>query len=241
MSQRAGVLIAHGFTGSPYELESFAAFLTSRGYTVRVPTLPGHDTTPDALRVTRVEDWLAVLRREREALARECPSVSLIGLSVGGSLMLKLAAEAPPAALVTIGAPVRMAYQPIMHGILTSLSIVMQDLVKPERGPFANEDIPGYIQRCYTRIPIRSMQRVLKFLRQEMQPALFQKITAPSLVIQGVHDPIVARWSSDYLVDHLAAQVKERLFWEDRYHLIVRGERQQELFAEVANWLEKHL
>jgi len=37
-----GVLLLHGFTGSPASMRPWGEALADRGWTVRVPRLPGH-------------------------------------------------------------------------------------------------------------------------------------------------------------------------------------------------------
>jgi carboxylesterase len=43
--RRVGVLLSHGFTGSPASMKPWGEFLAERGYAVEVPRLPGHGTT----------------------------------------------------------------------------------------------------------------------------------------------------------------------------------------------------
>src|SRR5262249_61661789 len=40
-----GVLLCHGFTGSPQTLRGWADYLAAQGLTVSLPRLPGHGTT----------------------------------------------------------------------------------------------------------------------------------------------------------------------------------------------------
>ena len=40
-----GVLVCHGFTGSPRTVRPWAEHLAAAGLTVRAPRLPGHGTT----------------------------------------------------------------------------------------------------------------------------------------------------------------------------------------------------
>src|SRR2546430_6119642 len=46
VGNRTGVLLLHGFGGSPVEVQPLANALAERGYTVDVPLLPRHGTTP---------------------------------------------------------------------------------------------------------------------------------------------------------------------------------------------------
>ena len=41
---RVGVLLIHGFTGSPPEMRLIGEYLHQRGFTVAAPLLPGHGT-----------------------------------------------------------------------------------------------------------------------------------------------------------------------------------------------------
>ena len=54
-----GVLLVHGFTGSPASMRPWGEFLNSKGYTVRVPLLPGHGTQPEDLNKVKWQEWPA--------------------------------------------------------------------------------------------------------------------------------------------------------------------------------------
>jgi carboxylesterase len=44
-NEKIGVLLVHGFTGTPASMRPWAHYLNERGYTVSVPLMPGHGTT----------------------------------------------------------------------------------------------------------------------------------------------------------------------------------------------------
>ena len=44
-----GVLLIHGFPGSPVEMRLIGEYLNEREMTVLAPLLPGHGTTPEDL------------------------------------------------------------------------------------------------------------------------------------------------------------------------------------------------
>ena len=58
-----GVLLCHGFTGTPQSLRPWGEYLAERGYTVHVPLLPGHGTTWQDMNSTRWQDWYACVDR----------------------------------------------------------------------------------------------------------------------------------------------------------------------------------
>ena len=93
-----GVLLCHGFPGAPGSMRDWADQLVDAGYTVRLPLLPGHGTKwPDANRTT-FDDWLAEVTRAFQELRATCRAVVICGLSMGGTLTLRLA-ELYPAAV----------------------------------------------------------------------------------------------------------------------------------------------
>jgi hypothetical protein len=47
---KGGVVLLHGLTDSPYSMRAIAEIFHSQGFYVLVPRLPGHGTTPSALR-----------------------------------------------------------------------------------------------------------------------------------------------------------------------------------------------
>ena len=54
-----GVLLCHGFTGSPQSLRPWAEYLAERGLTVSLPLLPGHGTRWQDMQITGWQDWYA--------------------------------------------------------------------------------------------------------------------------------------------------------------------------------------
>jgi carboxylesterase len=77
-----GILLVHGFTGSPASMRPWGEFLYSKGYTVRVPLLPGHGTHPEHLNKVKWQEWPAKIEFELSQLKKSCDVVFLIGLSM---------------------------------------------------------------------------------------------------------------------------------------------------------------
>ena len=90
-----GVLVLHGFTGSPRSMRPWAEHLAEAGFTVDLPRLPGHGTTWKDMQVTRWDDWYAEADRSLTALRERCATTFVVGLSMGGSLSLRLAEKRP--------------------------------------------------------------------------------------------------------------------------------------------------
>ncbi|MBP7250173.1 MAG: carboxylesterase, partial [Selenomonas sp.] len=74
-----GVLLVHGFTGSPADLLLLGRFLQARGCTVLGVRLAGHATSEEDLSRQTAEDWLDSVR-DGAALLRGCTqTLSVVG------------------------------------------------------------------------------------------------------------------------------------------------------------------
>lgn len=97
-----GVLLIHGWLGSPADFGDLPADLAAAGFDVSAPLLPGHGLVPAALESTSQEAILAAVRAARADLASKCGRVSIVGMSYGGSLAVLESAASPPASLVLV-------------------------------------------------------------------------------------------------------------------------------------------
>ncbi|MBV9092982.1 MAG: alpha/beta fold hydrolase, partial [Streptosporangiaceae bacterium] len=86
-----GVLLCHGFTGSPQTLRPWAEYLAEAGLTVSLPRLPGHGTSWQDLARTTWREWYAEAEAAFGTLTARCEQVFVFGLSLGGCLALRLA------------------------------------------------------------------------------------------------------------------------------------------------------
>ena len=88
-----GRLLVHGFTGTPQGLRDWGEHLADAGLSVALPRLPGHGTTLAEANLTHWEDWYAEVERHLALLRERCDDVFVMGLSMGGTLSIRLAEE----------------------------------------------------------------------------------------------------------------------------------------------------
>jgi len=91
----AGILLLHGFTGSPAEMRLLGNYLNERGLTVHAPLLPGHGTEVEDLNQVSWQDWTVAADSALVDLQARCQHVFVAGLSMGGLLTLYLASRHP--------------------------------------------------------------------------------------------------------------------------------------------------
>jgi len=64
---KVGVLISHGYTGSPQSMRYLAEGLAQAGFTVALPRLKGHGTTSVDMATTTASDWIG--RKQESSLS----------------------------------------------------------------------------------------------------------------------------------------------------------------------------
>ncbi len=183
--RRVGVLVVHGFTGAPDSVLAWATDLADRGYAVEAPLLPGHGTTWQDLNRTTWEDWYAEVTRAHAVLAAENDVVVAAGLSMGGALVLQLAADQGDrlAGVAVVNPAVSTRRKdvlalPLIKHVLGSFPGIRSDVAKE-----------GVEEIGYDRTPLRaahSMMRHWKVLRQDLV-----RVTAPILFFKSDVDHVV--------------------------------------------------
>jgi carboxylesterase len=103
---QVGILLMHGFTGSPVSLRPLAELLSKRGFAIEMPRLPGHGTQPRDLLPYRYADWRAEALAGLNRLRARTQHVVAVGLSMGGTLVLDLATTEALAGVATINAQI---------------------------------------------------------------------------------------------------------------------------------------
>src|SRR6185503_1967676 len=99
------VLLLHGGGDTPQTLTYLADALHKNGFHVAAPLLPGHGRTlRDFMHIT-ADDLTAAARAGYDELRRSHDWVGIIGLSMGGSLAVQLAADNPTLPALGLAAP----------------------------------------------------------------------------------------------------------------------------------------
>lgn len=99
------LLLLHGFGDTPQTLRYLAGRLHAAGYTVRAPLLPGHGRGLRDFAAASADDYVRSARAELARLRGTGPWVGLIGLSMGGAIAARLAAEGDAVRVLVLLAP----------------------------------------------------------------------------------------------------------------------------------------
>jgi carboxylesterase len=232
-------LLLHGFGDTPQTLGYLAAYLQGHGWAVRAPLLPGHGRSLDAFAASRADDWINSARRELADLRARYPTVSLVGLSMGGSLATILAAERADIHAVVLLAPylsmpTRLRRAAVAHHVV--------GLVVPYLGGGGERSIrdPEEVERnlAYRFTTPRLVYELSKVVARARAAA--PAVSVPTLVIQSRQDNRIPPDAAERAFA-LFTTPERRLIWtEGNGHVITVDYGRQAVFASVVEWLAGH-
>lgn len=232
-SGQVGVLLVHGFTGSPRSLRPWAEALVAAGYRVEVPRLPGHGTRWEDLEATTWQDWYAAAERAYDALAAETSTVFVGALSMGGSLALLLGARRPVAGLVLVNPSVRTDDKRFL--VLPLLALLRRTM------PAIGSDIakPGMDEGAYDRTPLKGVVQLTKLWKAVR--AELSRVTAPLLLFRSREDHVVDPSSAAVILSSVRSSDLREQVLERSYHVATLDNDAPDIFSGTVDFIAQHL
>jgi carboxylesterase len=233
----AGVLLLHGFTGTPRDLAGLAEHLRAAGFTVSLPRLPGHGTNGMDFLQAGWRDWQRAAVDAWLDLRARCRVIHLVGHSMGGVLAVLLAAHFPAARLVLLAPAFQFtnrllpwsgfvgAFVPRIRWRVTSqMGITDTDLAALSR---------EYWQWRYPRQGVSYLR-----LRRIAVRAL-SRVTSDTLIIVGKADHNVPSTVVPFLEKRLTSAATHHVVYENASHLLFTGPDAPDVREQVSGWLLK--
>lgn len=226
---RTGVVVSHGFTGSPNGVRDWATSLADAGYAVRMPLLPGHGTSWQDLARTRWQAWQAAIDAAYLELAGECDQVIVAGLSMGGALALRIAANRPVTGVVVVNPGLviddpRAPLAGLLKFVVKSTPAIANDILKE-----------GIDEGAYARTPVAAAHELNKMFKDTVR--LLPRVTAPVRVYRSAVDHVVSDSSMRALRRGLTHAPLEVIRLENSYHVATMDNDAPEIFRGSAEFI----
>lgn len=231
-----GILLIHGFTGSPPEMRRVGDYFHAAGLTVSAPLLPGHGASVEEMNRCKWTDWVDHVERAYQELRTRCERVFVAGLSLGSLLTLYLAAHHPDLA----GA---IAYSPAtwIQDSLLPFSTIARYLVKTRPKGKDTDLVDPEAEKqvwCYDSHPVPAASQLYALMRKVR--GLLPQLTPPLLIVYSVGDGAIHPTSAQRTYARAGSKDKQILKLEQSGHGITVDREWQRVAELTLSWVKQH-
>lgn len=209
---KIGIVVVHGFTGSPVSITPWAKYLNNQGFTVSAPLLPGHGQTWLAMNKTNWQDWYGEVEKSFLQLKQSCDRVFIAGFSMGAALALRLCQirGAEVEGLIVLNPSVHdrrwfLKFVPIIKYLIPSVAKGPTDIAA------ANS-----VVHAYNRTPLKALDS-LRQLWQVVERDLYL-IDLPIMVAYSINDHAVDPENAITVIDNVFSVDIREVVFENSFH-----------------------
>jgi len=217
-----GILISHGFVGTPQSVSYLGEYLASKGFTVYGARLSGHGTHYEDMERCSYQDWIKSIEDGFSFLQQHCRDIFVIGQSMGGTLTLNLSQK----------------YKNI-RGIML-INAAINSIPPMER--YKNKHFPRFVQEgkpdikaknvheiAYLKAPLRSIHQLFALMTETRNK--LPEVACPVLAFRSEEDHVVPPENTNYILSSIQSEIKEVVPLYNSYH-VASMDNDKELIAE---------
>ncbi|MDD5191004.1 MAG: lysophospholipase [Dehalococcoidales bacterium] len=250
----AVLILIHGLGDHSSRFENFVDYFTSRNYAVAAIDLRGHGKSGGIPGyVEKFADYLADLNIFFEQVKRDFKgsAIFLVGHSIGGTIATSFAvSHQEEIAGLLVSCPVLKPGDSItrrqilmarwLSAIFPRLGIAPLEAAAVSRTP---EVVEAYMHDplvYHGKISARLGTELINAMERDL-PMFIDEIMLPVLIMYGSEDKLSNPVGCQYLYDGISSDDKTLKVYEGLYHEIFNEPEQQQVFADVATWLEQRV
>jgi carboxylesterase len=228
---KIGILISHGFVGTPQSVRFLGEGLAQYGYSVIAPRLKGHGTHYYDLEKCTREEWFESLERGYQELTQKCTTIFIMGQSMGGTLALWLA----------------LKYREIKGIILINPALTIpafEHLVGKAQPRFLDEGEPDIKatdvnEITYQRTPLKAIHQLQTLM--DITPAILPEIYCPVLGFKSAEDHVVPPENTDFIIEHIGSDLKESVVLENSYHVASMDNDKEQIVKRCHHFIQQQV
>lgn len=209
--KNVGIFMIHDFAGSPAHLRAIANHFSDNGYSVKLPKLLGHGTSPEDLLNYSYDAIFKQIYDEFVSFYHDMDYTIILGFAAGGAIAQQLATKHEVAGLILINAffspPEKVLFD------AQQSSEVHADYLETGTIDIKNERAKYFI---YDKIPTALLLQ-LDHVSSDLK-AHANKIFSPVLILQSVDDHVYSPRNADHMLHSFASREKHLVMLQDSYH-----------------------
>jgi len=229
----------HGVGSNSAVMKPLEDFLTNKGFKVLNINLPGHNTSSKDLLKIGWQDWVDYCQGKLEILMEECPTVFVVGTSLGGVIALYLAAKNPELSGVITCATAVKPYN-FLSWFIVNFRIIHY-FVRWIRVEKISSKLVGNLQNwdVYKKIPVKSLVEIAKLL-DNLNPIL-KNICQPILIVHSNNDKAVSIKGIEQITSSISSRDQSIVRIDKGGHVIMLDEGCAQTLTEIENWVDMRI
>ena len=248
------VLLIHGLTGTPVEMQAVGRGLAGTGFSVYGMQLPGHCGSETELLRTGWRDWYRGVEEAWKDVSSRHADVFVAGLSMGALMAMHLAARHPgrirglglySTTLIYDGwaipklafllplflhTPIAARYRFIENYPYGIKNVRLRQVIHTAMAS-GQSDAAGNLGMLGRSL--RELRQLISIVKREMPT-----IKTPALVLQAREDDVTSPRNAKYLARHLGGQVRVE-YLENCYHMITIDQQRDDVIRLSADFFRR--
>lgn len=240
--KETGIVLVHGYMAAPAEMRGLADYLNSLGYSVYVPRLRGHGTSPDDLAERSYMDWIQSVEEGCVLMMSRHENIIVGGFSTGAGLALDIVTRInvmrnAVKGVFAVSPPMKLKdFSTKFIPAVTLWNLLMETFHMESAKKEFVENHPENPHINYCRNPIegvRQIERLMKDLEGRLKD-----VAIPAFVLQSGSDPVVNVKGTRMLYDRLGSSRKEYHLFSMNRHGILLKEGAERVYRSIVHFIE---
>ncbi|MCX8058219.1 MAG: alpha/beta fold hydrolase [Spirochaetes bacterium] len=216
-NKERGIILFHGYSGSPSEMLILAKKFEDRGISVYCPRLTGHGTNFQDFEDTKMQDWFRCATDAYLEFSKRVKNVYLVGLSMGGILSSYLAYLFNIEKIALLATP--YDYPDKKFKYLWLIKPFFNRIKQPNSAPalnnLNNKNYLIYYKDYYSIKSLIELKKTINFFRK-----ILKKVKADSIIFHSEKDKIVSYRSPQMIYNKIGSKRKQLIYLKKSNHVL---------------------
>ncbi len=229
---KIGIILVHGYTGSPASVRPWAEYLHNHGYSVRTPLLPGHGTEASDLNLVKWQEWPQKIEKELAEMSKSCESIFMADLSMGGGTTLYIAQKHGDklTGIILVNPMIHVAF------VTPTIAYALSRFQKMRKSVGDDIKRPNVTEFGYDALPTRGLHQLIKFLK--ITRANLAKVSVPLQLFHSVDDHTLPVSNTEIVMAGVSSTNKSRIDLVNSYHVATLDYDAELIFQNSKTFIE---
>lgn len=220
------ILLLHTFTGTVRDVKQLGHYLHEQGYTVLIPSYPGHGLPIQDFVKYDIDDWWKTVEESYLKLKDQYNTISLVGVSLGGLFSLKLAEKYDVNQLIVMSVPMKKDTEGIKYR-LKQFAPRMHKVISSEPFPESNYQLIDNYTGASKFVDY--IENIINNLR---------KINSPTIILYGDRDDMSYHDSAQFIYDSIQSK-KFINHYGNAGHLMTVSKDKERIYTDILHFLKQ--